>query len=183
MTSALATHYARALADAVFAPRSGLSPQEAVAQLGAAESLVSGSRQLQVALLSPAVSKTRKQAVISRLADEMKFHRIIRNFLLVVARHRRIRELSGIGKSFASIVDERLGWIPAEIVSAKELTAEQREQIERALGTKIGKFIRAHYKVDPALLGGIRADVASRQYDASLRGRLETMRQRLEAHI
>jgi F-type H+-transporting ATPase subunit delta len=183
MTDALSTHYARALADAVFAPNSGLSPQDGLAQLAAAEDLLSSSKGLHIALLSPAVSKARKAAVISRLADELGLHRIMRNFLMVVVRHRRTYELNAIRQSFELIVDERLGWIPAQIASAKELSAEQRKDVERALGTKLGKFIRAHYQVDPALLGGVRAHVASREYDASLRGRLESMRQRLTAQI
>lgn len=183
MTGALASHYAEALANAVFAPSSGLSPQDAVRQLADASSLISGSRELNIALLSPAVNKNRKAAVISKLADEMGIHRLVRNFLITVVRHRRIHELSAMNQSFALIVDQRLGWIPAEIVSANELSAAQQERVERALGTKLGKFIRAHYKVDPALLGGIRADVASRQYDASVRGKLEQLRQRLETQI
>jgi F-type H+-transporting ATPase subunit delta len=183
VTDALSGHYARALADAVFATNSGLSPEDAVAQLAAAEYLLSSSKELHIALLSPAVNKSRKAAVISRLADQLGLQRIMRNFLMVVVRHRRTRELSAIRQSFELIVDERLGWIRAQIASAKELRVEQREQIERALGTKLGKFIRAHYEVDPALLGGVRAHVASREYDASLRGRLESMRQRLAAQI
>ncbi|MFL6353126.1 MAG: ATP synthase F1 subunit delta [Bryobacteraceae bacterium] len=183
MTDALSTHYARALADAVFAPDSSVSPQDALAQLAAAEHLISSSKELQIALLSPAVSKARKGAVISRLADELGLHRIMRNFFMVVVRHRRTRELNAIRQSFQLIVDERSGWIPAEIAAATELRPEQREEIERALGTKLGKFIRAHYEIDPALLGGVRARVASREYDASLRGKLESMRQRLGAQI
>jgi F-type H+-transporting ATPase subunit delta len=183
MTDALSTHYARALADAVFAPKSGLSPEDALAQLAAAQYLLSSSKELHIALLSPAVSKARKAAVISKLADELGLHRIMRNFLMVVVRHRRTYELSGIRQSFELMVDERLGWIPADIASAKALSVEERQQIEGALGKKLGKFIRAHYQIDPALLGGVRAHVASREYDASLRGKLESMRQRLVAHI
>jgi len=59
------------------------------------------------------------------------------------------------------------------------LSAQHKEELERALGSKLGKFIRAHYKVEPDLLAGIRARVASREYDATLRGKLEHMRQRL----
>jgi F-type H+-transporting ATPase subunit delta len=84
-------------------------------------------------------------------------------------------------REFEAAVDARLGWIPANITSAKELTAQQKEQIERALGSKLGKFVRAHYAVDPDLLAGVRARVASREYDASLRGSLEQMRRRLVA--
>jgi F-type H+-transporting ATPase subunit delta len=178
---ALAPHYARALADAVFGPNSGLSAQDAVDQLRAAESLISSSKQMERAMLSPAVLRTRKQAVISRLADELGLHRIIRNFLLVVVSHRRTKGLSAMRQEFELVVDERLGWVQAEIASAKELGADEKQQIERTLGTKLGKFIRAHYEVDPALLAGVRARVAAKEYDATVRGKLESMRQRLAA--
>lgn len=179
MAEALAPHYARALVDAVFADSSGLSPQDAVAQLRSAEALLSGSKELERALVSPAVLKTRKKAVISRLADELGLHRLLRNFLLVIVSHRRSGELKDIRAAFELLVDERLGWVPADIASAKELTTEQKQEIERALGVKLGKFIRAHYQVDPTLLAGVRARVASKEYDATLRGKLESMRQRL----
>ena len=82
-------------------------------------------------------------------------------------------------RAFEAAVDERLGFAPAQIASAVELSGEQKQAIERALGAKLGKSIRAAYEVDPALLGGVRARVASREYDATVKGKLESMRQRL----
>jgi F-type H+-transporting ATPase subunit delta len=181
MAEALAEHYAHALADGVFAENSGLSPENAVTQLNAAEATISSSKELQLALLSPAVSKQRKKLVIAKLGDQLEAHRLIRNFLLVVISHRRIHELRAMRRSFEAIVDERLGWAPAEISSAKELNSHEREEIERSLGTKLGKFIRATYHVDPTLIAGIRARVASKEYDASVRGKFENLRQRLTA--
>src|SRR3954468_18786095 len=93
---ALAKHYARALADAVFAPDSGLSPEDAVDQMRSVESLISGSAELKRALLSPAVNKRQKSAVVSKLADELGLHRLVRNFLLVIVSHRRLYDVSGI---------------------------------------------------------------------------------------
>lgn len=183
MTDAVSRHYAGALADVVFASGSGLAPQQAVEQLNAVTSLISSSKELEVVLLSPTVSKSRKQAVITRLIDELGVHRLIRNFLLVIVSHRRIRNLKEIHNNFNLIVDERLGWIPAEIASARDLSPQQREQIESALGSKLGKFIRAEYKVEPALIGGVRARVASREYDATIRGKIDSLRQRLVAHL
>jgi F-type H+-transporting ATPase subunit delta len=181
MAEALAGHYAHALADGVFGPNSGLAPEDAVAQFNAAESVISDSKDLQLVLLSPAVSKLRKKKVIADLADQLSVHRLIRNFLLVVVSHRRIHELRAIRRSFEAVVDERLGWAPAEITSAKTLDNEQRKRVESVLGTKLGKFIRATYHVDPALIGGVRARVTSKEYDASVRGKLESLRQRLTA--
>jgi F-type H+-transporting ATPase subunit delta len=183
MTDALSTHYAEALAVAVFAPNSGLAPEEASEQLKAAATMVAESRDLERVLLSPAVNKLRKQAVIGKLADALGLHRLIKNFLLVVVSHRRTRDLSAMRENFELIVDERTGWMPAEITSARELTAEQREQIEKALGTKLGKLIRAHYHVDPAVIGGVRARVAAKEYDATVRGKLDGMRSRLISQL
>lgn len=179
MPDALSVHYAAALANSVFAPNSGLSPQDAIAQLRAAESVLSGSKPLEHVLLSPAVSKPRRKAVVEKLAGEMELNRLIRNFLLVVVTHRRIHELPSMRRSFEAAVDARLGFVPAEIASAKDLTAEQKQQIERTLEAKLGKSIRANYQTDPTLIAGIRARVASREYDASVKGKLESMRQRL----
>lgn len=183
MTDVVSRHYAGALTDAVFAPGSGLAPQDAVEQLKTVTALISGSKELELAMLSPSVSKSRKQAVITRLVEELGVHRLIRNFLLVVVSHRRTHNLKEIAANFDLLVDERLGWIPAEISSARELAATERQEIEKVLGTKLGKFIRARYKVDPALIGGVRARVASREYDATIRGKLDSLRQRLVAHL
>jgi F-type H+-transporting ATPase subunit delta len=179
MPDALSVHYAAALANSVFGPNAGLSPEEAMAQLRLAEGLLTESKQLEHALLSPAVGKASKKIVIEKLSTEMGLHRLIRNFLLVVVTHRRTRELPAMRRAFEAAVDERLGWVPAEIASAKALDGEQKKEIERALEAKLGKSIRANYQVDPALIGGIRARVAAREYDATVKGKLESMRQRL----
>jgi len=183
MRDALSSHYAEALASAVFAPNSGLTAEEANKQVESAVTVIESAKDLERVLLSPAVNKSRKQAVIGKLADQLGMHRLIKNFLLVIVSHRRIRELPAIQKSFDLIVDERTGWMPAEITSAHELNAEQREQIERALGAKLGKFIRGHYRVDPSVIGGVRVHVASLEYDATIRGKLEGMRFRLVSHL
>jgi F-type H+-transporting ATPase subunit delta len=180
---ALSSHYANALADAVFASGSGLSPQDAVQQFRSAESMISGSKPLHLALLSPAVNKSKKQTIIARLSDALGLHRVIRNFLLVVISHRRILDLKAMRESFEEVVDSRLGWVRAEIASAHEVAAAQREEIERALGAELGKYIRANYVVEPSLIGGVRARVASKEYDATVRGKLENMRQRLAANL
>ena len=179
MTGALAVHYAKALADTVFAPNSPVRPEDAVAQLDDTVSMLSESQDLQRALLSPAVPKRTKIKVISELTGASGTSQIVRNFLSVVISHRRVHELAAILRELKVMVDERLGIAYAEIASAKELRPEERSQVEQALGEKLGKTIRAEYKVDPQLLGGVRARVASMEYDATLRGKLEALRQRL----
>ena len=182
MNGASASHYACALADAVLSPDSDLEPQQAVDQLRSAESLLAASRQLQLVLLSPAVSRDQKIALIRQLANQCGFHKTICNFLLIITLHRRTSELKQMCSNFGSILDTRLGRISAEISSARELTAEQRGEIERVLRSSLGKEIRARYKIDPFLLGGIKASVDSKEYDATIRGRLERLRAYLDSN-
>jgi len=179
MRDALSDHYAQALADAVFAGESGLAPDEAIKQLAAAADLLQSSEQLRLILLSPAVPRAKKTELVGKLLDEQGVHRLIRNFLMVIVEHRRIGELDRIQSSFEQAVDERQGFVRAEIISAYELTEAQRQELLHALGTKAGKFIRPVYKIDKNILGGVIARLGSKEYDGSLTGRLAAMRRRL----
>lgn len=179
MRDALSDHYAHALADAVFANGSGLAPDEAIKQLVSAIGLLKSSDQLHLILLSPAVPRAKKTHIVGQLLDELGVHRLIRNFLMVIVEHRRTHELDRIQSSFEEAVDERQGFVRAEIISASELTGSQREELLHALGTKAGKFIRPIYKVDKNILGGVIARLGSKEYDGSLAGLFDAMRRRL----
>ena len=80
MAEALASHYAKALADAVFRPDSGISAQDATEQLRTAAAVIAESGELRKVLLSPAVARAKKKAVIERLASLLGAHRLIDNF-------------------------------------------------------------------------------------------------------
>src|ERR1035441_7720790 len=119
--SAVATRYAKALADVTTAAAGGLRPEDAVAQLGALEGAVAGPRKLLNALITPAVPLSRKRAVVGRIAGLLKLSPIARNFLFVLIDHRRIALLGAILDSFELIVEERLGFARAEVSSPREL--------------------------------------------------------------
>src|ERR1022692_1378776 len=84
--SAVATRYAKALADVTTTAAAGLRPQDGLAQLRAFESALSGSRELLDALTTPAVPVSRKRAVVGRIAGLLKLSPIARNFLFVLIR-------------------------------------------------------------------------------------------------
>src|SRR5450759_2630289 len=177
--SAVATRYAKALADVTTAAGAGLRPDAALSQLRAFESALSASRELANALSTPAVPTSRKRAVVGRIAGLLKLSPIARNFLFVLIDHRRIALLGAILHSFELIVDERLGFARAEVSSPRELTETQRGAINAQLERITGKRIRMRYLVDPALIGGVVARIGSTVYDGSVRGQLQTLGRRL----
>jgi F-type H+-transporting ATPase subunit delta len=176
MLSAVSTRYARALVDVVTEPGSGIDPQTAMEQLRQVAAMVAASDDLRGALLSPAVSPSRKRAVIAKLIN---VHVKIRNFLYVVIDHRRVHEIPSIAEAFEVLLDEHLGFVRADVSSARDLNQEQRAALEAQLTRMSGKKAKLKFTTDPALVAGVVARVGSRVYDGSVRGQLERLRTRL----
>ncbi len=179
MASAVANRYARALADLVLAPGSPLRAEDAVAELKSVEQMIAGSWELKNALLTPAIQASRKRAVMAKLGAELKVSQLVRNFIFVVIDHRSIAIISEIREAFELIVDERLGFVRAEVTSASALGAERRGGLESELARLTGKRMRLRFDEDPELLGGVIARIGSTMYDGSVRGQLHALRRML----
>jgi F-type H+-transporting ATPase subunit delta len=178
-SSAVVNRYANALVDVVVSSSAGIDPARAVEQLKAFDAVVQGSPDLRTVLASPSVSIARKRLVIRRIAEALGLERIIRNFLLVLTDHRRAGALSEVIDAFDLLLDERLGFVRAEVVSAYELTAAQRQQLSIELAKLASSQVRMRFAVDAELIGGATARLGSKVYDGSVRGQLASMRQRL----
>ena len=129
MAAAVANRYARALVDVVTASTSTVQPEVAVQQLRAVGEMLAGSLELRTALLTPAIPNSRKRAVIGRLLEEMSVSDLIRNFVYVIINHRRIGLLGEISEAFELLMDQRLGFVRAEVTSASALDARRSASI------------------------------------------------------
>jgi len=181
MPSAVASRYAKALADAVLSPGGRTDPKRALMDLRAFEQLVAASPELRNVLLSPAVSVSRKRAVVGRFASEIPLSTVIRNFLFVAVDRRRADILGEIAEAFEAALDERMGVVRAEVRSAAPLNEGQRTALEQELSRISRKRVRCDFSIDPELIGGVVARIGSTVYDGSVRTQLETLRERLAA--
>ena len=179
MISVIASRYAHALVDVVTEPNSGLDVKTVGDQLGEITGSILGNHQLRAVLMSPAVPKAKKKAVIARLADDMGLPRKLKNCLLITVDRGRVGKLTEIREAFDLALDSKLGFVRAGIASADELTAEQKSRMEAELSRLSGKTIKATYTVDRTLVGGAVASVGSTVYDGSVRGQLVKLRRQL----
>jgi F-type H+-transporting ATPase subunit delta len=76
-------------------------------------------------------------------------------------------------------MDERLGFVRADVQSARELTPAQQASLEAQLSKLAGRQAKPRYSVDASLLGGVVAKVGSTVYDGSVRGQLDRLRTKL----
>jgi len=179
MATVVANRYARALADLVIEEAGGADPQRMMDDLRAFEIALHEAPELSSILANPAVPPPRKRAVVSRLAEMNDCSPLIRNLLYVLIDRRRVPALPEIREAFEGLLDEQMGVIRAKVTSAAELSGEERQALADKLSTVAGKQVRCDYAVDPDLLGGAVARLASTVYDGSVLGRLEAIGNKL----
>ena len=168
--------YANALAD--IALEQGAS-EPAAKQLESFAAAYEESAELRTFLASPAVSVEAKHEVLEKISNRLGASKIIRNFLFVIADHRRTQLIPEIVATFQQVLRQRQGVAEAEISSAVELTSAQKKELAATLARVTGKKIEPKYSLDPALLGGAVVRIGDTIYDGSLRNRLNEMRARL----
>jgi F-type H+-transporting ATPase subunit delta len=183
MISVVAARYAKALEDVVTARDARVNAAQIAAQLRAVAEIVDSSNELKNALASPAVAPSRKRAVLSRLMDSRpELGNVlpqVRNFLFVVIDHRRIMELKSIIEAFEAFIDQRLGFVQADVSSARDLDAGQQASLEAQLSRLARKKAKLRFTTDPALIAGVVARVGSIVYDGSVRAQLDRLRVKL----
>ncbi|HEX8871632.1 MAG TPA: ATP synthase F1 subunit delta [Candidatus Acidoferrum sp.] len=170
--------YANALADIALEQGAGDAAQK---QLGDFAAAYAESAELRNLLANPAVTREAKHGVIEKLTARLGASRIIRNFLFVIVDNQRTMLLPEIVDSFAKVIRQRQGVAEAAVVSAAELDAAQKTQLQQTLERITGRKIQPKYSLDPALLGGAVVRIGDTIYDGSVRSRLNEMRARLAA--
>ena len=115
--------------------------------------------------------------MLDAIAKRQGLSAITRNFIAVVIDKRRAAFLPAIIAQFERELGARLGFVDAEISSARELSLAEKANLEAQASKLSGKKIRARYVRDASLLGGAQMRVGSTIYDGSVSGRLDRIRE------
>ena len=128
-------------------------------------------------LRNPQFDSAAKASILTDLAgdDEPLF----KNFLLVVAEKERAGELEDIANEFERLIAREERRLDVELITARALSDEEADAIVSQIEKAAGRKVDATRSVDPELVGGIVLQAGSYRADASVRGRLERLRQEL----
>lgn len=173
---AVAQRYAQALVDVAIEQNQAEKVKTELAMFAA---LARESADLKNFLESPAVGKPHKHGVVDKLGARMGASKTLCNFLHVLVDQRRVAMLAEIQQAYDHVLLSRLKVAEADVTSARELTAQERDAINKTLETMLGKRVEARYTLDPELIGGARVRVGSTIYDGSVREQLNRLRARL----
>ena len=133
--------------------------------------------ELRAVLESPELDPRAKAALLEQVlgdADEL-----VRNFIRLLAEKGRAGELHEIAREFEALVAQDQGILDVELTTAIELSQNEFDDLVARVGRASGRKVCASRAVDPDLVGGLVLQIGSRRLDASIRGRLERLRQEL----
>ncbi|MGB7549007.1 MAG: ATP synthase F1 subunit delta [Terracidiphilus sp.] len=140
-----------------------------------------GSPELQAFFTNPAVAATQKVAILDKLNVKLELQKELRNLLAVLIDNGRIGQVAEVAAAYRAELQQRLGIRQAEIVTARELSGEERSALVAGAAKLAGARIEASFKLDKSILGGAVVRIGSTVYDGSVRGRLERLKDELIA--
>ncbi len=134
------------------------------------------SADLQRLVTSPAFTAETQAKALRVIFKVLKLGPLTENFLLLLARNRRLYCVRDVIKGFQMLAAAHRGEVTAEVISAAPLTPDQLQRISASVRDGLGKTARIDARVDPTLLGGLIVKVGSRMIDTSLKTRLNALK-------
>jgi F-type H+-transporting ATPase subunit delta len=129
-------------------------------------------------LASEALPEAEKDQILTATFEGRASSLVIR-FLRVLNRHGRLGLIASIARSARAEWDRQQNRRPVLVRSAIALDDVQRQALFERLSRMLSATPVPSYQVDPALLGGLVVQIGDDVYDASVRSRLQQLRNRL----
>jgi F-type H+-transporting ATPase subunit delta len=146
-------------------------------ELGEFADALADSRELQTFFFSPYFSTEEKKEGLHKAvtgADES-----VANFLELLLENHRMPVVFRVRRDFDRLWEEENKLLPVQITSAVELDPSVADRIGDEIGRQTGRTVELTSTVDPDVIGGIVLRVGNSILDASIRNRLEQLRQQV----
>jgi len=176
--SGLAERYAAALFE-LADERRALDP--VAADLRALRAMLGASADLARLVRSPILSRAEQGRALAALAERAGFMPLVRDFLGVVARNRRLFAVPAMIDAYLAKLAERRGEVTAEVTAAQPLSKTQLERLGEELRRAVGRRVAIEVRVDRGLLGGIIVKIGSRMIDGSLKSKLARLQRAMKS--
>lgn len=147
--------------------------------LGAFVTAMDESPELRRLLTAEEISDAQKKQNLLELTEGGD--ELVRNLLRLMVDKSREADLVDVYDGFVELVEEAEGIVHVEVVTAVPLTAALEEALKAKIESSLRKTVELTLTVDKEILGGLRLRIGDRIADASVRHRLERLREVLNS--
>lgn len=123
------------------------------------------------------VSQSEREAKIAPLLEEL--HPKTQSFVKLLFQKRRQEVLRHIGDAFKRKVYAETGKVEGVVETPRTLPDEDVRALEESIGQRLGKTVILTQTQKPELVAGVRVIVGARLFDATVKGRLDALREKL----
>ena len=173
----VANRYARALLRVALEKKE--DPGRIDAEIGEVIALLESHPELGVPLGSPAVVSSRRVSVVDALVSKSKWSATVSNLLRVMAAKERIPFLELVREAYRRQLDEHQNIEKADVVTPLPLSKAEEKALVGKLEKLTGKTVRAAFRTDSNLMGGLIVRIGNRIYDATVTAQLAKFKERL----
>jgi F-type H+-transporting ATPase subunit delta len=130
---------------------------------------------------NPSIKREDRARIAEQALGSKVSSPLLRNFLRVANEHGVLQHLALISESYDEQLDELLGKVEVDVITAQKLSAEQLEVARQRVTQALKRDAVLHQYVDESLIGGVVLKVGDQVIDGSVKGQLEAMRKKLLA--
>ena len=141
------------------------------------QTILNNSEELKNFIHNPTQSINTQNNIINLLSEKLGFSKNLSNFFFLLIKKRRIFFVKKIINSFLRLCSKKRGEIKASLISSKELSNSELENISKELTSSIGSTVKIDYKIDKDLIGGLKLQLGSFMIDTSIRNKLKKYQQ------
>jgi F-type H+-transporting ATPase subunit delta len=170
--SGLAERYAAALFDLADERR---MLDEVATNLRELRAMLQASGDFLRLIRSPILSRDQQAKAIGMVAERAGLSPLVRDFLAVVGRNRRLFAVPAMIEAFLAKLAARRGEVTAEVFAAQPLSEAQLAVLNEQLRRSIGSRVSVDVRVDPGLIGGLVVKLGSRMVDGSIKSKLQRL--------
>lgn len=150
-----------------------------VKDLEGLNALMNSDKSFATLMTSPALRASEKLSVVHAMGKTNKINKLTYAFLVVLAQNKRLGVLPQIFEAINQRIREDRGEVEVSVSFAAPVGDTTRKALTDQLAKITKKKVLLKESVDASLLGGMRVWIGSAMYDASVKGRLDALRNRL----
>ena len=131
-------------------------------------------------LRNPAQPLKQRTEIVDGLLASRVPEPVLKLVGLLMARG-KVDQIGQVAHEYRRLLNRERGIVEALATSAAPLTEAETTALERKVAQMTGSTVDLRVEIDDSLIGGLTVRVGDTLYDASVRGRLERLRERLVA--
>lgn len=165
LVSTTAITYAKSLLEA---------DNNALSGLNAVSNIINSSKDFVFVMENPTISQETKFEIIDEVFKNELDEKVL-NFLKILVEKNRFKEFDQIYQAYTNEVDKINNLKRVEVISAVQLSKEQKQKTKERLQTRLQKNVEINWTLDKEIIGGLVIKIDDNIIDSSLKNKLDKL--------